>query len=156
VASINFKADGSTQHGVPLNMSSHIDIDRCHTCLKSCHKISVSPGSECINVSLQMPPQEKSIGIRFSEGGGHVTGPRRPVNLHGQIVFKHCRMSSTQYVGTASCRNQILCLITLGISADPVEQFPVACQVTVRGPRQCSQRFEPERWDKNKFHTHVR
>lgn len=152
MASIDFKADGSAQHGVPLNMSSHIDIDLCHTCLKYCHKISVSPGAECINVPLQVSPQEKSIGIRSSEGG-HVTGPRRPINLHGHFAFNHCRMSSTQYVGAASCRNQILCLTTVGTSADPVEQFPAACQVADKGPRQCPQRFERKRWGRNKFHT---
>lgn len=155
MASINFKADGSGQHGVPLKMSSHIDIDRCHTCLKSCHKIFVSPGSECRNVPLQVSPQESSNGIRSSEGGGHVTGSRRRINLHGHIAFNHCRMSSTQYVGAASYRNQILCLATIGTSADLVEQFPAACQVIDKGPRHCLQRFEPKRWNRNKFHTHV-
>jgi hypothetical protein len=58
MASVLFKADSSVLVGIPLNMLLHVGVNHCHICLKSCIEIFDSPGRDCINMFLQVSPQE--------------------------------------------------------------------------------------------------
>jgi hypothetical protein len=86
--STHFTTDNSASRGILSNSPRHVGIELCHRCLKSCHEMFDIPFRDCINILLQVSPQEeKSIGVRSGYRGGPVIGPRLQIHLPECVAF---------------------------------------------------------------------
>jgi ferredoxin len=165
-SSVHFKANGSAPRGILSNTPYYVGIDRCHSCLKSCHEIFDSPKRDCVYLLVQVSPQEKNPSELDP-----ATEEAMQSALHVQFTFLDMSCSTTvghlphsalelRRAETTTSASQL----EAHLQAAPVEQFPEyhdiveqsACQVADRGPRQRPRRYQLKRWRWTGLDTHVR
>jgi hypothetical protein len=127
---------------------------RCHSCLKSYHKIFCSPEWG----SFSPPTRKKSIAFRTDDRWGHAIGSRCPVHHPGCIAFDQYRESSQQCAWAPASQLEVY---EYCIPAAPVERFPEnhgvlelwACQVADIESRKCPWRFQSKCWCWSRLNT---